>query len=99
MTEQPTNTSHHSSRLGIRIRQKKLNKSLTAQSDLLHQLDPDEYDMAAIQEPYLDLSHKSWTTQNWYTVYLKEHYVKPKKTQSLILINKRIPSNTGHRLT
>ena len=59
-----------------------------------HQLDPDEYDMATIQEPYLDFNHNTQATHNWFTVYPKEHYHKPNKTRSIILINKRIPTNS-----
>jgi len=60
---------------------------------MLHQLDPNEYDMAAIQELYLNLNHNTQATHNWFTVYLKEHYNKPNKTRSIILINKRILTN------
>jgi len=60
---------------------------------MLHILDPDEYDIAAIQEPYLNHTHKSRASPNWYTLYPKEHYTKPKRTRSLLLINRRIPTN------
>jgi len=93
MTEQTTNPHLPRSRSRIKIRQQNLNKSLTAQSDMLHTLDPDVYDIAAIQEPYLDHTHNSRASPNWYTLYPKEHYAKPDRTQSLLLINRRIPTN------
>src|SRR5882724_4584075 len=94
MTEHATNTSHTRSQLCIKIRQQNLNKSLTTQSDMEHQLDPDEYDMATIQEPYLNFNHNTQATNNWFTVYPKENYDKPNKTRSIILINKRILTNS-----
>ena len=60
---------------------------------MLHILDPDKYDIAAIQEPYLDHTHNSRASPNWYTLYPKEHYAKPDRTRSLLLINRRIPTN------
>jgi len=59
----------------LTIHQQNINRSLIAQSNFLHQLDPDVYDFAAIQEPYLDSNHNSCVTHHWYTVYPKEHYV------------------------
>jgi len=93
MMEQPTNSQLPRSRPCIKIRQQKLNKSLTTQSNMLQLLDLDEYDIAAIQEPYLDHNHNFCTSHNWFTLYPKEHYAKPNKTRSLMLISKRIPTN------
>jgi len=41
------------------ICQQNVNKSLVAQGDLLNQLNPDNCNIAAIQEPYLDANHNS----------------------------------------
>ena len=60
---------------------------------MLQQLAPHEYDSAAIQEPYLDFNHNSRASHNWYTLYPKEHYTKPNKTRSLLLINKIMLTN------
>src|SRR5882724_11951181 len=92
MTEHATNTSHARSRTQIKIRQQNLNKSITAQSDMLHQLDPNEFDIAGIQEPYLDFNHNTRATPDWFTIYPKEHYDRPNNTRSIILMNKRIPT-------
>src|SRR5882724_4069470 len=72
----------------LRIHQQNINKSLITQSNLLHQLNPDLYDVFAIQEPFMDHNHNSWTTPYWFMIYPKEHYTNLKKTQSLILVNK-----------
>jgi len=60
---------------------------------MLHQLNPSEFNIAAIQELYLDFNRNTRATHNWFTIYLKEHYDKPNKTRSIILINKRILTN------
>ena len=93
MTEQPTHSPPPRSQQHLKIRQQNLNKSLTAQSEMLQQLVPHEYDIATIQEPYLDFNHNSCTSHNWYTLYPKEHYAKPNKTRLLLLINKSMPTN------
>src|SRR5882672_8830288 len=74
----------------LRIRQQNANKSLIAQSDLLHRTDPKLFDIVSIQEPYLDHFHNTCATQNWHTVYPQEHSIDPSKTRSVILINKMI---------
>ena len=61
------------------IRQQNVNKSLVAQGDLLHQLDPKEFEIVAIQEPYLDCNHNMRANLHWYTLHPKEHYVEPEK--------------------
>src|SRR5882724_5642698 len=93
MMEQPTNSQLPRSRPCIKIRQQKLNKPLTTQSDMLQLLDLDEYDIATIQEPYLDHNHNPHASHNWFTLYPKEHYAIPNNTRSIMLINKRILTN------
>jgi len=56
---------------------------------MLHILDPDEFNIATIQEPYLDHTHNSQASHNWCTLYLKEHYAKPNKTRSSLLIKQK----------
>ena len=98
MTEYDTNTSHTRSQPQIKIRQQNLNNFLTTQSDMLHQLDPNEFDIATIQVPYLNFNHNTCTTHNWFTIYLKEHYNEPNKTRSIILIYKRISTNSWKQI-
>ena len=76
------------------LHQQNMNKLLVAQSDFLHQLDPNAYDIAALQEPYLDHNHNTCVNPYWYTVYPKEHYMTPKKTRSTIFINKRLATDS-----
>jgi len=82
--KQPAAANAHGDRATqLSIRQQNLNKSLVAQSDFLHQLDPAAYDPGAIQEPYLDHHHNSRATHHWYTVYPNQHYTlhQPRKNQ------------------
>ena len=74
----------------VKIRQQNVNKLLTAQSDLLYWLNPTEYDMAALQEPYLYHNHNSQANPHWYVIYPKEHYLWPGKTRSIILVNRQM---------
>ena len=94
MTEQLTLTTPGSRTPQLRIHQQNVNKSLVAQSDLLHRLNPKLYDICTIQEPFLDHNHNSHATPHWFTIYPKEHYISPKKTCSLILVNRCIATDT-----
>ena len=79
---------------GLWICQQNVNKSLVAQSDILHQLDPNIYDIAAIQELYLNHNHNTCTNLHWYTVYPKEHYTVPYKTRSIMLVNMHMATDS-----
>src|SRR5882672_7572494 len=94
MTPSTTPTAHTGRQTSLSIWQQNTNKSLIAQSDFLHYLDPSTYDLGAVQEPYLDHLHNSCASGHWYTIYPKEHYTHPTRTRSLLLINKCIASNT-----
>jgi len=51
-----------------------------------------------ITEPYLDHHHNSQATHNWYTIYPKAHYTDLACTHSLILVNKRIATDTWSQI-
>ena len=71
------------------IRQKNINKSLTAAFDLLNNTPPDKFDITVIQEPYLDHLRNTRENSKWYSVYPKTHYSnKSKCTGLMILVNK-----------
>jgi len=78
----------------LMIQQQNVNKSLTTQSDFLHQLNPNTYNLTTIQEPYLDHNHNSCATHQWYTLYPKQHYLTPSCMRSLLLVNKGIATDT-----
>src|SRR5882724_11579894 len=82
----------------LMIRQQNTNKSLVVQSDFLHQLDLTIYDIGVVQEPYLDHCHNSQATHNWYMLYPKAHYTNLACTHSLVLVNKRIVTDTWSQI-
>ena len=87
MMQQSVNNPIRDRAAQITIHQQNTNKSLVMQSDFLHQLDPTVYNLAAIQELYMDHNHNSCTGPHWYTIYPKEHYFHSSKTRSLLLVN------------
>src|SRR5882724_6672144 len=94
MTQQPTTNEGGRSPTRISICQQNINKMLIVQEDLLHRLKPKQYDIAAIQEPYLNHHHNSRTSPHWYTVYPKEHYINLEKMWTIILVNRRISTDS-----
>jgi len=88
MEQQEATNNVSRSTTQIWIQQQNVNKSLVAQGDLLHWLNPKIYDIAAIKEPYLDHNHNTCANPYWYTMYPKEHYVNPEKTRSILLVNR-----------
>ncbi|KDQ56836.1 hypothetical protein JAAARDRAFT_94162, partial [Jaapia argillacea MUCL 33604] len=58
----------------------------------------DQYDLALIQEPYVDLRGNSRLLSQWYPVYPSTHFDKPGETQSLMLVNRLIPLDNWSQL-
>jgi hypothetical protein len=86
----PLNMPEHEDNNPLRlftIRQQNTNKSLLSQLDLLESLKRDDYDVCAIQEPYIDFNGKSRANHQWTTVYPDTHHSHPDSTRSLLLIN------------
>ncbi|KAJ7198865.1 hypothetical protein GGX14DRAFT_352273, partial [Mycena pura] len=80
----------------LRVWQQNLNKSLQAQLDMLQSLKPHKYDLALIQEPYMDFRNKSRTNLRFTAVYPAQHDsdVDPQRSRSLILVNTHLPSSS-----
>ncbi|KAJ3543332.1 hypothetical protein NM688_g5868 [Phlebia brevispora] len=90
MTEHERTRNTHT----IRIWQQNLNKSLDAQSHFLHTLRPDEFDVALIQEPYMDRLTLTRATTHWSVVYPSRHHDQKEHIRSVMLVNARIPTNS-----
>jgi hypothetical protein len=72
-----------------------VNKSLHATNDLIGRCLPQEYNIIAIQEPYLDFLGKAQANPHWYMIYPRTYYSdKEKRTRSMILINRSITTDT-----
>ena len=82
----------------IQIWQQNLNRSLEGQLDLLHSLKASNYDIMALQEPHIDFLGRTRTSPYWTVIYPKLHVDKPKKTRSVILINRNISTNNWEDL-
>ena len=75
------------------IWQQNINWSLEGQLDLLQSLKSNNYDIVALQEPYIDFL--GWTRANlyWTVIYPRQHLINPNKTRSVILVNHNISMN------
>src|ERR1700730_19346187 len=78
----------HNTKQHLVIWQQNLNKSSDAQLDLLHYLYPDQYDIVATQEPYINFLGNTQATSHWITVYPTGHLDRMNKTRALIMINR-----------
>jgi hypothetical protein len=82
----------------LRIWQQNINRSLVAQHDLLNALGDNDYDICAIQEPYLDAMHKTRANSHWSVIYPSTHMIEPKKTRTVILVNKKLSTDKWEEL-
>ncbi|KAG2051729.1 hypothetical protein BDR06DRAFT_889424, partial [Suillus hirtellus] len=92
---------HHqpTDRDNFKIWQQNLRKSLNAWEHMLHNLDPNVYDMACIQEPYfnpINLANTSTLGRFWDVIYPSNHHSHAARSQTLILVNKCISKNNWH---
>ncbi|KAG2029193.1 hypothetical protein BDR03DRAFT_807958, partial [Suillus americanus] len=86
-------TNNSPNRADLKIWQQNLRKSQGAWEHLLRNLDPDLYDIACIQEPYLNpvkFANASNLGRYWDVIYPTNHHASPDRTQTIILINKRL---------
>ena len=65
------------------------NKTLST----MQRLKADHYDIVALQEPHIKFLGWTWANPHWMVIYPKQHLINPKKTRSVILINRRISTN------
>ncbi|KAG1729343.1 uncharacterized protein EDB91DRAFT_1060070, partial [Suillus paluster] len=86
-------------RTDFKIWQQNLRKSMNTSENMLKNLDPETYNLACIQEPYLhpiNLANASNLRCHWDVLYPLNHHTNPERSQTIILINKRISKNTWH---
>jgi hypothetical protein len=89
--ERPTTSKPNERRKTLRIWQQNLNKAKNTQQHLLRNLDPQKYDIAAIQEPVINYVNLTTSNSHWNIIYPTTHHTaNAKRTKSIILINKRI---------
>lgn len=94
MNENPTDDNTQV----IRIRQQNLNKSRTAQFDLINSIDPKDWDIILLQEPFIDAYNNTKANYHWHVLYPPTHFTDPKATRSIILVNTQLNTNTWTQL-
>ena len=77
----------------LRIWQQNTRKSLSAQLDLLVSVKRD-YDLCAVQEPYIDFNNKSRANSQWIPIYPKNHHKNTHRSRSLLLINRNLATDS-----
>jgi endonuclease/exonuclease/phosphatase family metal-dependent hydrolase len=60
---------------------------------MLNSLNPNDWDIIAIQEPHIDFNGVTRATHPWRVVYPTRHYLLARETRSIILINKNLATN------
>ncbi|KAG2342693.1 hypothetical protein BDR05DRAFT_841567, partial [Suillus weaverae] len=57
------------------------------------------YDLACIQEPFLNvigLANTSNLRRYWDVIYLTNHHSNPERSQTILLVNKKLSKNNWH---
>ncbi|KAG1796593.1 uncharacterized protein BJ212DRAFT_1234582, partial [Suillus subaureus] len=83
----------------LKIWQQNLQKSLNAWEHMLRNLDLNIYNIACIQEPYLNpvnLANASNLKQYWDIIYPTDHHANTNRSQTIILVNKKLSKNNWH---
>lgn len=60
---------------------------------MLNSLNPNDWDIIALQEPYIDFSRVMCATHPWRVVYPLCHYSSSGDTRLVMLINKNLITN------
>lgn len=80
----------------LRIYQVNVNRSIHAQLDVIN-MNPKEWDVICIQEPYFDWQGLSRATNGWTPIYPPRHK-KGEKTRSLILVSPFVATDAWEAL-
>src|ERR1700736_2191977 len=79
----------------LRIWQQNTHKSQTAQDYVLNAARPEDWDILAIQEPWIDTLGKSHMTQYWRIIYPVNYYEEGRsRVRSVLLINTNINTDS-----
>jgi exonuclease III len=78
----------------LRIWQQNVHKSKTAQLHVLETLEPDDWDIVLLQEPYIDKIGNSRANFHWRVVLPSAHLTNTKTIRSIILVNRSLLTNT-----
>lgn len=65
---------------------------------MLQTIDPEIYDVVAIQEPAFDRLGQTFAGLSWRVIYPEKHNTTPKDMQAVILINRAIPTDSHTKI-
>jgi hypothetical protein len=85
------NTNDNLNRSDLKIWQQNLHKSPNTWEHLLKNLNPNMYDLACIQKPFLNtvnLTNTSNLNHLWDIIYPTNHHSQLERLQTLLLVNK-----------
>src|ERR1700722_14045493 len=88
MSEHPDTEERQEER--IRIWQSNCRKSLINQLHVVNHLNPDIYDICAIQEPYMDFKGDSRAPNGWKVIYTPGRNKEETTIRSIILISPKL---------
>ena len=94
----PEHPQPHEACHNLQLWQQNVNKSLLSQQDLLISLKRNNYDICAIQEPYINQNGLARANYQWFTVYLSTHTTAPEATRSILLINTNLLTNNWKQI-
>ena len=75
------------------IWQQNLNKSRVAQEDLINSGIHKDYDILALQEPYIDAFGNTKATRNWRVLYPTSHLSDPTPPRVAMLVSSDLNTN------
>src|ERR1700683_5211738 len=79
----------------LRIWQQNTHKSQTAQDYVLNTAKPEDWDIIALQEPWIDTLGKSRASQYWRVIYPANYYEEGRsRIRSILLINTNINTDS-----
>ncbi|KAG1888692.1 hypothetical protein F4604DRAFT_1569660, partial [Suillus subluteus] len=93
--------THQQPRTNFKIWQQNLRKSSHTWEHLLKNLNPNDYNLACIQEPFLNpvkLANTSNLRRYWDVIYPTKHHTSQDRSQVIMLINKKISKNKWHTI-
>ena len=82
------------------IWQQNLNKSQVGQHDIISsgKLVSENIDIIAIQEPAINFKDKTIAARDWIPIYPSTHEKEPRKTRSIILMSRRLPTENWEQM-
>ncbi|KAJ7769946.1 hypothetical protein B0H16DRAFT_1307194, partial [Mycena metata] len=82
----------------LKVWQQNLDRSNNNQQDLLEKMGRDEYQFAALQEPYIGPGNKTRANSHWRVVYPTLHGEGQGSTRAVTLVNTAVPTDAWSQI-